>query len=65
MDDMTQQNAALVEETAAASASLEEQASSLVKAISIFKLGNEKPVAPARVRQKAGPHLALASSRAA
>ena len=65
MDDMTQQNAALVEETAAASASLEEQASSLVKAISIFKLGNEKPAAPTRARPKAGPHLALAASRLA
>jgi methyl-accepting chemotaxis protein len=45
MDDMTQQNAALVEETAAASSSLEEQASSLVKAMSIFVLGNEKAAA--------------------
>ena len=42
MDDMTQQNAALVEQTAAASASLQEQAASLVTAMSIFTLGNEK-----------------------
>ncbi|SHG76790.1 methyl-accepting chemotaxis protein [Massilia sp. CF038] len=41
MDDMTQQNAALVEQTAAASSSLEEQAGALVKAMSIFTLGDE------------------------
>jgi methyl-accepting chemotaxis protein len=41
MDDMTQQNAALVEETAAASSSLEEQARALVRAMGIFILGNE------------------------
>ena len=41
MDDTTQQNAALVEQTAAASASLQDQAQLLVKAISIFTLGNE------------------------
>ncbi len=45
MDDMTQQNAALVEQTAAASASLEEQTQALVQAMSRFVLGNEKPVA--------------------
>ncbi len=58
MDDMTQQNAALVEETAAASSSLEEQASSLVKAMSIFTLGNEQPVAPARLQ-----HLSRTAAR--
>ncbi|MFL6659342.1 MAG: methyl-accepting chemotaxis protein [Massilia sp.] len=41
MDDMTQQNAALVEQTAAASSSLEEQARTLVTSMSLFKLGNE------------------------
>ena len=41
MDDTTQQNAALVEQTAAASASLQDQAQLLVKSISIFTLGNE------------------------
>jgi methyl-accepting chemotaxis protein len=67
MDDMTQQNAALVEETAAASSSLEDQASSLVKAMSIFTLGGEMPAAPVRPapRVKAvGPRLALASAGA-
>jgi methyl-accepting chemotaxis protein len=38
MDDMTQQNAALVEEAAAAAASLHEQTVNLAGAISIFKI---------------------------
>jgi methyl-accepting chemotaxis protein len=38
MDQVTQQNAALVEEASAAAQSLQEQASSLVRAVSVFKL---------------------------
>jgi len=38
MDDVTQQNAALVEEASAAAQSLEEQAVQLVKMVSVFKL---------------------------
>src|SRR5690606_11135921 len=38
MDVTTQQNAALVEEAAAASASLESQAEALARAVAIFKL---------------------------
>ena len=38
MDDMTQQNAALVEQAAAASASLHEQTVNLAQAVSIFKI---------------------------
>jgi methyl-accepting chemotaxis protein len=38
LDDTTQQNAALVEESAAASKSLENQANDLVNAVAIFKL---------------------------
>ncbi len=38
MDDMTQQNAALVEQTAAASKALEEQSHSLVELVARFKL---------------------------
>jgi methyl-accepting chemotaxis protein len=48
MDDMTQQNAALVEQTAAASASLEEQAAILVKAVSVFTIGTEGRPAQAK-----------------
>ncbi|VTU20201.1 methyl-accepting chemotaxis protein [Variovorax sp. RA8] len=38
MDQVTQQNAALVEEAAAAAQSMQEQAGSLVEAVSVFKL---------------------------
>lgn len=41
MDQVTQQNAALVEEAAAASASLKDQAVSLSKVVSVFKLDNQ------------------------
>ncbi|WP_017452882.1 methyl-accepting chemotaxis protein [Herbaspirillum rubrisubalbicans] len=42
MDEVTQQNAALVEEAAAAAKSLQEQSGSLVEMVSIFKLsGND------------------------
>jgi len=40
MDGVTQQNAALVEESATAAASLEEQASYLRKTVSVFKTGS-------------------------
>ncbi|MDB5918126.1 MAG: methyl-accepting chemotaxis protein [Massilia sp.] len=48
MDSMTQQNAALVEEAAAAAQSLQDQASELAHVVSIFKLveGEETYVAP-------------------
>lgn len=39
LDDVTQQNAALVEQAAAAAASLNEQASHLTQVVSVFKLG--------------------------
>jgi methyl-accepting chemotaxis protein len=45
MDQVTQQNAALVEEASAAAQSLQEQAGSLVQAVSIFKLDNAPVVA--------------------
>ncbi|MBC7941643.1 MAG: methyl-accepting chemotaxis protein, partial [Chitinophagaceae bacterium] len=38
MDQVTQQNAALVEQASAAAQSLQEQAGSLVGAVSVFKL---------------------------
>jgi methyl-accepting chemotaxis protein len=53
MDSMTQQNAALVEEAAAAAQSLQDQASELARVVSIFKLSEgeqyqaEAPVAQA------------------
>ena len=52
MDEVTQQNAALVEEMAAAASSLKSQADELVQTVSVFKLnenntrlGNVKPLA--------------------
>ncbi|WP_304622795.1 methyl-accepting chemotaxis protein [Pelomonas cellulosilytica] len=39
MDQMTQQNAALVEESAAAAASLQQQADALASTVSVFRLG--------------------------
>ncbi len=41
MDQVTQQNAALVEESAAAAESLRQQASRLVEAVAVFKLGDQ------------------------
>lgn len=43
MDDVTQQNAMLVEQAAATAGSMQDQASNLVHAVSIFKLRAHKP----------------------
>lgn len=49
MDEMTQQNAALVEQAAAAAQSMQDQAHHLALAVSIFKLhNNEDPLAEER-----------------
>ena len=55
MDEMTQQNAALVEEAAAAAESMQEQANKLASAVAIFKLAGDEfsqrraaPAAPKR-----------------
>jgi methyl-accepting chemotaxis protein len=45
MDDMTQQNAALVEQAAAAAASLHEQTVNLTCAVSVFQVEGVEPVA--------------------
>jgi methyl-accepting chemotaxis protein len=55
MDEVTQQNAALVEQAAAAAESLQEQAAQLVQAVSVFRLGaSDKfvavPAEPHRLR---------------
>jgi methyl-accepting chemotaxis protein-1 (serine sensor receptor) len=44
MDEVTQQNAALVEEAAAAAQSLEDQAAKLRQAVAVFHLDNDSPV---------------------
>jgi methyl-accepting chemotaxis protein len=48
MDRVTQQNAALVEESAAAAASLKEQAERLAQAVSVFRVGAVAPAAEPR-----------------
>jgi methyl-accepting chemotaxis protein len=47
MDDMTQQNAALVEQAAAAAASLHEQTVNLARAVAVFRIedGQDAPAA--------------------
>ena len=53
MDQATQQNAALVEEMAAAASSLRSQATELVQAVSVFKLGgDDKAAGPANMPSK-------------
>ena len=58
MDSVTQQNAALVEEAAAASASLREQADMLERAVTVFKLkASPRPAAPRRAARRTAPLL--------
>ncbi|WP_409027790.1 methyl-accepting chemotaxis protein [Janthinobacterium sp. SUN098] len=66
MDAVTQQNAALVEEAAAASEALQDQAGILAEAVSVFKLDGTQalaPVAPAsRPEPKPAPRPAAATA---
>ena len=58
MDDVTQQNAALVEQAAAAAASLQEQAVHLSQAVAVFQLDDPADVAaPAEVKEGRPPSL--------
>ncbi|WP_220807590.1 methyl-accepting chemotaxis protein [Noviherbaspirillum aridicola] len=61
MDEVTQQNAALVEEAAAAAGSLQDQAVALAHVVSVFKLGADAPVA---ARPAAAPAPVRAASPA-
>ncbi|MDH4234844.1 MAG: hypothetical protein OEV15_06905, partial [Gallionella sp.] len=65
MDEVTQQNAALVEEAAAAAEAMREQAEALMEAVSTFKLENgqtisrataAKPVAQHTIAKQAAAH---------
>ena len=61
---MTQQNAALVEEAAAASESLLVQSESLADAVSMFKIDDQHRVATTRaVTQRSLPNRAPAASK--
>ena len=74
MDDATQQNAALVEEAAAAARSLQDQAACLARVVSVFKLDESaapQPQAaaarrhpPSRALAAQGPRLAATAPRA-
>ena len=60
MDTVTQQNAALVEEAAAATSALQEQAGKLAQAVSVFKLDEmASPATAAPVRKMTRPVAAL------
>jgi methyl-accepting chemotaxis protein len=48
MDQVTQQNAALVEESAAAASSLKDQAESLLQVVGVFRVGEAASKAPAQ-----------------
>ena len=61
MDEVTQQNAALVEEAAAAAGSLEEQAQRLAEAVAVFKINAGEVIeVPARqlAQQRSAPRVA-------
>lgn len=60
MDHATQQNAALVEESAAAAGSLDNQAAELVRAVSVFKLPGSQAAVSAPVRAMAAPSTSRA-----
>ncbi|WPB57893.1 methyl-accepting chemotaxis protein [Xylophilus sp. GOD-11R] len=58
MDQVTQQNAALVEESAAAASALKQQAEQLVMAVSVFRIGAMEPLAGHRAHPAANQHSA-------
>jgi methyl-accepting chemotaxis protein len=64
MDQVTQQNAALVEEAAAAAQSMQEQAASLVEAVSVFKLDSNNTASRPLAQVHAKLQPALPSRRA-
>ena len=58
LDQMTQQNAALVEQSAAAAASLRDQAQRLAQAVAVFKLNGADATSPSRPADvRAGAHV--------
>jgi hypothetical protein len=62
MDVATQQNAALVEESAAAAASLNEQAQRLVQAVSVFRLAEQARPQATRVGVRPSPAVGVAGA---
>lgn len=64
MDRVTQQNAALVEESAAAASALEEQASRLTQAVAVFRINQQVKAQPRSVEPKLTPAPVLARKAA-
>ena len=60
LDQMTQQNAALVEESSAAAAALHEQAQRLAQVVAVFNVGNGAVAAPRSQARVAPPAVAPA-----
>ena len=58
MDQVTQQNAALVEESAAASESMQDQARKLAELVSVFRLAQGMAAAPAHPAARPAPKIA-------
>jgi methyl-accepting chemotaxis protein len=66
LDQMTQQNAALVEQSAAAAESLKEQAERLIEAVSVFRVSGGETVlrkAPVTARPAPAPTVSAAGPR--
>jgi methyl-accepting chemotaxis protein len=62
MDEGTQQNAALVEEAAAAAAALREQSTRLAQAVSVFRIDGEQMLAASTASVGASPAAAPSPS---
>ncbi len=65
LDQMTQQNAALVEEASAAAASMSEQAQRLSQVVAVFNVGNMGNAAPAQPRTPAAAAVSKTPAAAA
>ncbi|MYM82225.1 HAMP domain-containing protein [Duganella sp. FT50W] len=65
MDTVTQQNAALVEEAAAATGALQDQAARLAQVVSVFKLDNVSAPAPRPVSKPAARPVPAAKAKPA
>jgi len=63
LDQMTQQNAALVEESSAAAAAMHEQAQRLAQVVAVFNVGNGPVAAPRSAARVAPPAVAPAPAK--
>lgn len=63
MDQVTQQNAALVEEMAAAASSLKSQAQELVQVVAVFKVGSDGGMQMRQPQRALAPPSALSRPR--